>query len=183
MRASRRWRKRLRFETAVARPAAWNWVYPGELFWAGVWEVGVPGPPGGSGLCFVQLHHPSAKEHPQTLRSDHRPRLQRWVSCTHRRTSKVMPGVGGGARRSVLGVLSRLGVKQFGPSTSGGLSGRSLAPFGLWPPPIPRAPPRMTLLGAIWSCRRAQMGSMLPLEHGWVLGTSHGRGVPRKTPW
>ena len=94
-----------------------------------------------------------------------------------------MPGVGGGARRSVLGVLSRLGVMQFGPSTSGGLPGRSLAPFGLWPPPTPRAPPRMTLLGAIWSCRRAQMGSMLPLEHGWVLGTSHGRGVPLKTPW
>ena len=67
---------------AVARPAAWNWVYPGELFWAGVWEVGVPGPPGGSGLCFVQLLHPSAKEHPQTLRSDHRPRLQRPVWCT-----------------------------------------------------------------------------------------------------
>ena len=94
-----------------------------------------------------------------------------------------MPGVGGGARRSVLGVLSRLRVKKFGPSTSGGLSGRSLAPFGLWPPPTPRAPPRMALLGAIWSCRRAQMGSMLPLEHGWVLWTSHGRGVPLKTPW
>ena len=94
-----------------------------------------------------------------------------------------MPGVGGGARGSVLRVLSRLGVTQIGPSTSGGLPGRSLAPFGLWPPPIPRAPPRMTLLGAIWSCRRAQMGSMLPLEQGWVLGTSHGRGVPRKTPW
>ena len=27
------------------------------------------------------------------------------------------------------------------------------------------------------------MGSMLPLEHGWVLWTSHGRGVPLKTPW
>ena len=94
-----------------------------------------------------------------------------------------MPGVGGGARRSVLGVLSRLRVKKFGPSTSGGLPGRSLAPFGLWPPPTPRAPPRMALLGAIWSCRRAQMGSMLPLEHGWVLWTSHGRGVPLKTPW
>ena len=94
-----------------------------------------------------------------------------------------MPGVGGGARGSVLRVLSRLGVTQIGPSTSGGLPGRSLAPFGLWPPPTPRAPPRMALLGAIWSCRRAQMGSMLPLEHGWVLWTSHGRGVPLKTPW
>ena len=50
-----------------------------------------------------------------------------------RRTSKVMPGVGGGARRSVLGVLSRLWVMQFGPSTSGGLPGRSVTAF-----PLPR---------------------------------------------
>ena len=87
-----------------------------------------------------------------------------------------MLGVGGGDRRSVLGELSRLRVKKFGPSTSGGLPGRSLAPFGLWPPPTPRAPPRMALLGAIWSCRRAQIGSMLPLEHGWVL-------CPMDLPW
>ena len=173
------------FETAVARPAAWNWVYPGELFWAGAWGVGVPGPPGGSGLCFVQLSSPLGEIAPPN--SPFRPSTAApaagLVYATGVHTSKVMPGVGGGARRSVLGVLSRLGVKKFGPSTSGGLSGRSLAPFGLWPPPTPRAPPRMALLGAIWSCRRAQMGSMLPLEHGWVLWTSHGRGVPLKTPW
>ena len=98
---------------AVARPAAWNSVWQCCICLAPGWGVsGLVGSGShhGSGLCLVQLLHPQAKEHPQTLRSEHRPRLQRWVWCTHRRTSKVMPGVGGGAWRSILGVLSRLGV-------------------------------------------------------------------------
>ena len=121
---------------AVARPAAWNSVWQCCICLAPGWGVsGLVGSGShhGSGLCLVQLLHPQAKEHPQTLRSEHRPRLQRWVWCTHRRTSKVMPGVGGGARRSVLGVLSRLGVDQFGPSTSGGMPGCSVTVF-----PLPR---------------------------------------------
>ena len=35
-------------------------------------------------LRWVQLQHPNENHHPQTLRSDHRPRLNRWVLCTQR---------------------------------------------------------------------------------------------------
>lgn len=71
---------------AVARPAAWNRVWQCCNCLAPGW--GVSGLVGSgshhcSGLCLVQLHHPLAKWLTQTLRSEHRPRLQRWVSCTH----------------------------------------------------------------------------------------------------
>ena len=66
---------------AVARPAAWNWVYPGELFWAGVWAVGVPGPPSGSAGRGVKFRHPKVKWLTQTLPSELPSSRQRAVLC------------------------------------------------------------------------------------------------------
>ena len=73
--------KTFAFETAVARPAAWNWVYPGGLFWAGVWAVVVPGPPGGSAGRGVKFRHQKVKWLTQTLPSELPSSRQRAVLC------------------------------------------------------------------------------------------------------